>query len=92
MVPEQRPIDSSNSSPENETNEYAIPWLDKYVETLWWSQRPMSVDDMAVFRDIGRGAFGIVSGVVVVVVVFSKSSLINSFKGPISTDFLPAGK
>ena len=63
MVPEQRPIDSSNSSPENETNEYAIPWLDKYVETLWWSQRPMSVDDMAVFRDIGRGAFGIVSGV-----------------------------
>ena len=40
-----------------------IHWLDKYIETLWWSRMPIRRDDMAIFRDIGRGAFGIVSGV-----------------------------
>lgn len=40
-----------------------IPWLDKYIETVWWSQMPIRRNDMAIFRDIGRGAFGIVSGV-----------------------------
>ena len=58
IVPEQLPENQRTID-----RSHGIPWLDKYVETLWWSQRPMRIDDMAVFRDIGRGAFGIVSGV-----------------------------
>ena len=32
----------------------SISWLDKYLETLWWSQLPICREDMAIFRDIGR--------------------------------------
>ena len=59
VVAEPLPLDKRSEG----GNDTTIPWLDKYVETLWWSQRPMQRDDMAEFRNIGRGAFGIVSGV-----------------------------
>ena len=38
-----------------------IAWLDKFIETLCWSMSPLKREDFAIFRDIGRGAFGLVS-------------------------------
>lgn len=33
-----------------------------YVETQWYAQKSVQIDDFIVFRELGRGAFGVVAG------------------------------
>ena len=34
----------------------------RYMETQWYSLKPVKIDDFIVFRELGRGAFGVVAG------------------------------
>jgi len=38
------------------------PGFERLMKILWYVEQPVTYDDFNIFRDLGRGAFGVVSG------------------------------